>query len=326
MKKVAILVDDGCWAMNIFSVADFFRIVALLEKHLGLPHNYAVRLLSVDGVRVHAAGGHPIQPDGSIDDDFNPDLIVIPAIEGIRLSSHFTPDARLVAWLKARNRKRTRFLALTTGTCFLLAAGLTGTGLVATHWAFIGVLKRLYPDSRFVANRALVQAESIWTTGTLDGGFDALLEIVAQDCGDHFSQLCAAHLLVSDPRRLSPLLPGHRNHDDEAILEAQDWIESRHAEAVTIEGMANEVGLTERTMKRRFRLATGLSPNVYVQKVRIDKAKKLLLTTSMAMKEIAYAVGYENVSFFVRLFKRQVGYTPAQWRRLHTIRPLRAEL
>ncbi|EPU1586409.1 helix-turn-helix domain-containing protein [Pseudomonas aeruginosa] len=77
--------------------------------------------------------------------------------------------------------------------------------------------------------------------------------------------------------------------------------------------------LAERTLKRRFQQATRLSPNLYVQKVRIDKAKKLLLASSMSVKAIAYEVGYENVSFFVRLFKTHVGQTPAAWRKCEAI-------
>lgn len=302
--------------MGVFSVADFFRIVSLLEKHLGLPQCFAVRLLSVDGDEVRAAGGHPIRVDGAIGG--NPDLIVIPAVEGTRLSDGFEPDLRLVEWLGTR-RKQCRFLALTTGASLLAEAGLGGDGLLATHWAFVGALKRRHPGRRFVVNRSHVQGGNVWTTGTLDGCFDALLEILAQDRGDHFSQLCAAHILVSDPRTLNPILPGHRDHDDDAILKVQDWIESHYAESVTIERMAAEVGWAERTLKRRFRQATGLTPNLYVQKVRIDKAKKLLLATGMAVKEIAYDVGYENGSFFGRLFKKQVGCTPAEWRRRNAI-------
>ena len=103
------------------------------------------------------------------------------------------------------------------------------------------------------------------------------------------------------------------------ILRLQDWIESHHAEAITIERMGHEVGLAERTLKRRFQQATRLSPNLYVQKVRIDKAKKLLLASSLSVKAIAYEVGYENVSFFVRLFKTHVGQTPAEWRKCESI-------
>lgn len=318
MKQVAVLAYEGCWAMGVFSVTDFFRIAAMLEKHLGLKPAYAVRVLSVDGEGVRAAGGHLIQPDGAVGSAGALDLIVIPAIEGVRLSGHFQPDVRLVAWLKSR-RKGTRYLALTTGACFLAAAGLARDEMMTTHWAFVGALKRLYPQNSFVGSRSHVQSGDIWTTGTLDGGFDALLEMLAQERGDHFSQLCATHLLVSDPRRLNPILPGHRDHSDEAILKAQDWIESHYAQSVTISQMGQAVSLTERTLKRRFRLATRLTPNTYVQKVRIDKAKKLLLASGMAVKEVAHQVGYENASFFVRLFKAQVGRTPAQWRRSHVV-------
>lgn len=319
MKKVAILAYDGCWAMSVFSVTDFFRVVALLEQHLGLAQSYAVEVLSTDGAEVCAASGHVIQPDGAITDADDYDLVVIPAIEGVRLAAGFTPDAELLAWLKARRQQSARLLALTTGVCFMAAAGLAEHLLMATHWAYVRQLKKRYPGCQFVAHQSFLQAANIWSTGSLNGGFDALLEILAQDRGDQFTQLCATHLLVSAPERLNPILPGHRNHCDESILKVQDWIESHYAEVITIKRMSHEAGLTERTLKRRFLQATRISPILYVQKVRIDKAKKLLLATGLSVKAIAYEVGYENVSFFVRLFRAQVGQTPAQWRKCEEV-------
>jgi len=319
MKKVAILSYDGCWAMGVFSVTDFFRIVALLEQHLGLAQTYAVEVLSFDGQEIYSASGHMIQPDAAITDANDYDLLVIPPIEGVRLAAGFTPERRLLTWLAARHKRGARLLAMTTGVCFVAAAGLAEHQLLATHWAYVRQLKKQYPTYQFIAQQSFLQAESIWSTGTLNGGFDALLEILAQDRGDQFSQMCATHLLVSAPERLNPILPGHRNHGDEAILRLQDWIESHHAESLTIERMGREVGLAERTLKRRFQLAIKLSPILYVQKVRIDKAKKLLLATNQSVKAIAYEVGYENVSFFVRLFRTHVGQTPAEWRRCEAI-------
>ncbi|EQL43505.1 hypothetical protein M770_31975 (plasmid) [Pseudomonas aeruginosa VRFPA03] len=104
MKKVAILAYDGCWAMNLFAVTDFFRVVALLEQHLGLAPGYAVEVLSGDGAEVRAASGHRVQADGAIDAAQCYELVVIPAIEGVRLGAGFSPDARLVAWLAAQHR------------------------------------------------------------------------------------------------------------------------------------------------------------------------------------------------------------------------------
>lgn len=92
-------------------------------------------------------------------------------------------------------------------------------------------------------------------------------------------------------------------------------MEAQHAEPLRIEVLARRFGFSERNLKRCFQAATGLSPNQYVQRVRIDKAKKLLLATRLSVKEVAYEVGYENTSFFVRLFKRELERTPVQWRR-----------
>ncbi len=315
MQKVAILAYDGCWAMGVFSVTDFFRVVALLDQHLRHAPSYRVDILSADGNPVRSASGHAIPADSAIARARGYDLVVIPAIEGVRLSKGWVPDPRLVAWLGKQKQQGARLLALTTGVCFVAATGLADATLMTTHWAFVRPLKKRYPACRFVAHPSCVQADGIWSTGSLNGGFDALLEILAQDRGDAFAQLCATHLLVSAPEQLNPILPGHRNHADEAILKVQTWIESHHAESLTIERMCREAGMAERTLKRRFQLATQVSPNVYVQKVRIDKAKKLLLATDAPIKAIASEVGYENVSFFVRLFKTHVGQTPAQWRR-----------
>ncbi|MBV4475248.1 GlxA family transcriptional regulator [Pseudomonas botevensis] len=314
MINVAILAYDGCWGMGVFSATDFFRIVTLLERHLDVAQSYTIRVLSVDGADISLASGHLIRPDAALNDADDCNLIVIPPLEGIRLAQGFEPDPQTLQWLAARKAHGARVLAMTTGACYVAAAGLAKGSLLATHWAFTRQLKKRYPQHDFVAHQSFMHSEGIWSSGSLGGGFDALLEMLAQDLGDHFAQLCATHLLVSAPERLSPILPGHRNHQDQAIFKVQDWIEAHHAEAVSLAQMAREAGLTERTLKRRFQLATRLSPNVYLQKVRIDKAKKLLLSSGMSVKSIAYEVGYENVSFFVRLFKTQVGQTPGEWR------------
>lgn len=301
--------------MSVFSVTDFFRIVALLERHLNRPSSYQVEVLSADGRNVRSASGHAIVPDGAVAHAGDYALIVIPPVEGARLGGGVAPDSTLVSWLAARKQEGARLLALTTGAAYVAATGLADNVLMATHWAFVRQLKKRYPNCQFVAHPSFLQADGIWTTGSLGGGFDALLEAVAQDEGDPFAQMCAAHLLIAPPEKLSPILPGTRNHFDAAILKVQEWMESRHAQAITITQMGREVGMADRTLKRRFQLATGLSPNRYLQKLRVEKAKKLLLATDQSIKAVAYGVGYENVSFFVRVFKTQTGLTPAQWRK-----------
>ncbi|MGU1419814.1 GlxA family transcriptional regulator [Pseudomonas aeruginosa] len=312
MKEVAVLAYDGCWGMGVFAVADFFRIVSLLEAHIGLEPSFRVRILA-SAREVTVASGHSLRADAILEIDADCDLLVIPAIEGARLAG-FVPDAASLAWIAQRIDAGARVLALTTGAAWLAASRRADGLLLASHWAYVRQLARRYPQCRFIGQRSYLQADGLYTTGSLGGCFDALLEIIARERGDRFSQLCATHLLVADAQRLSPILPGRRNHRDESILALQDWIEANHAEPLGLERMAAQAGFALRTLKRRFGAATGLSPIRYLQQVRVDRAKKLLLATPLSIREIAYEVGYENVSFFVRLFRKEAGDTPSHWR------------
>ncbi|HEK0817336.1 TPA: helix-turn-helix domain-containing protein [Pseudomonas aeruginosa] len=298
--------------MGVFAVADFFRIVSLLEAHIGLEPSFRVRILA-SAREVTVASGHSLRADAILEIDADCDLLVIPAIEGARLAG-FVPDAASLAWIAQRIDAGARVLALTTGAAWLAASRRADGLLLASHWAYVRQLARRYPQCRFIGQRSYLQADGLYTTGSLGGCFDALLEIIARERGDLFSQLCATHLLVADAQRLSPILPGRRNHRDESILALQDWIEANHAEPLGLERMAAQAGLRLRTLKRRFGAATGLSPIRYLQQVRVDRAKKLLLVTPLSIREIAYEVGYENVSFFVRLFRKEAGDTPSHWR------------
>ncbi|HGM7405144.1 TPA: GlxA family transcriptional regulator [Pseudomonas aeruginosa] len=293
-------------------MADFFRIVSLLEAHIGLEPSFRVRILA-SAREVTVASGHSLRADAILEIDADCDLLVIPAIEGARLAG-FVPDAASLAWIAQRIDAGARVLALTTGAAWLAASRRADGLLLASHWAYVRQLARRYPQCRFIGQRSYLQADGLYTTGSLGGCFDALLEIIARERGDRFSQLCATHLLVADAQRLSPILPGRRNHRDESILALQDWIEANHAEPLGLERMAAQAGLALRTLKRRFGAATGLSPIRYLQQVRVDRAKKLLLATPLSIREIAYEVGYENVSFFVRLFRKEAGDTPSHWR------------
>lgn len=313
MKKIAIIVYDGCWAMSVMMLKDFFHVVNLLSIRQGLAESYQVEMISLDGLAKTSASNPSIEVDDKVRRETTYDLVILPSFEGNRLIQIQEENDDLVDWLKSQIQQQTPTLALTTAAYFLAATQQLQHVLLATHWAFLRELKRLFPQSSFTANRNYLQSEQIYTTGTLLGTFDALLGIVAQQKGDYFAQLCASHLLMHAPQELNPVLPNFRNHCDEAVLQVQDWLDANFSQENRIADLAKQFNFSERNLKRRFQLATQISPNQYLQQVRVDKAKKLLLTTEMNVQQIAYAVGYENVSFFIRIFKKITGCTPSQW-------------
>ncbi|MCH7380636.1 MULTISPECIES: GlxA family transcriptional regulator [Acinetobacter] len=313
MKKIAIIVYDGCWAMSVMMLKDFFHVVNLLSIRQGLAESYQVEMISLDGLAKTSASGPSIEVDDKVRRETTYDLVILPSFEGNRLIQIQEENNDLVDWLTSQIQQQTPILALTTAAYFLAATQQLQHVLLATHWAFLRELKRLFPQSSFTANRNYLQSEQIYTTGTLLGTFDALLGIVAQQKGDYFAQLCASHLLMHAPQELNPVLPNFRNHCDEAVLQVQDWLDINFPQENRIADLAKQFNFSERNLKRRFQLATQISPNQYLQQVRVDKAKKLLLTSEMNVQQIAYLVGYENVSFFIRVFNKITGCTPSQW-------------
>lgn len=299
--------------MSVMMLKDFFHIVNLLSIRQGQAESYQVEILSLDGLAKTSASGPSIEVDDKVRRESTYDLVILPSFEGNRLIQIQEENDDLVDWLTSQIQQQTPILALTTAAYFLAATQQLQHVLLATHWAFLRELKRLFSQSSFTANRNYLQSEHIYTTGTLLGTFDALLGIVAQQKGDYFAQLCASHLLMHAPQELNPVLPNFRNHCDEAVLQVQDWLDINFSQENRIADLAKQFNFSERNLKRRFQLATQISPNQYLQQVRVDKAKKLLLTTEMNVQQIAYAVGYENVSFFIRVFNKITGCTPSQW-------------
>jgi transcriptional regulator GlxA family with amidase domain len=315
MKRIGVLAYDGCWSMNVSLVKDIFRIVSLLESHKGLQADYSAEILTIDGKEVISANGSVIVPDKRLDQTTSYDLIIVPAIEGVRLSQEATKYEEVIGALSTMITDRSPLLSLSTGAYFIAATGKAHNILLATHWAYVKKLNALFPNVTFANHSSYIKDQNIYSTSTLNAAIDVLLAFISQDKGERFAYECATHLLVSDPKESHPILPGYRNHKDFRVYHVQDWIETHYQGTCSIEEMAKELGFSQRNLKRRFQEATGIPPNQYLQRVRIDKAKKLLLSTSMTIKEISYEVGYESDSFFTRAFKKNTGETPSQWRK-----------
>jgi len=313
MKKVAIIAYEGCWAMSVYLAKDFFRVVELLDQHYQLPKSYTVEILTSDGKPITSSSNVLIHPDTQFGEQ-EYDLIVLPPIEISKLANMPPESHEIVEWLKPRLKTDAAILSLSTGSYFLAASKMLNSTLLATHWSFVNKMEQYFPENLFTAHKSYLRAGNLYTTGSFEAGINVLLNIVAEDKGDRFSQLCATHLLISEPNQVAPALPAFRNHNDNRISQVQDWIDQNFKKNIRILDLAQKFSFSERNLKRRFLNAAGLAVNRYIQEVRIEKAKKLLLTTEQTVKEISIEVGYENDSFFTRLFKKNTGMTPAKWR------------
>jgi transcriptional regulator GlxA family with amidase domain len=314
MKRVGIVAYDYCWAMSVFLAKDFFRIVSLLEKHAEVTQSFRADIVTINGNDVISASGSKLCSEGIFDTNNHYDALIIPGIEGGGLEKAITNNSRLTDILKSITQRGIPILSFTTGAAFIAATGIANDTLLATHWAFTKKLRQMYPSSQFASHETYLVFRNISSAGSLQGCMDLLLDLVANEKGEDFAQLCAAHFLIEHPSKVKPVLSGTRNHTDEAIINIQYWIEANCAESISIQHIAVKFAFSERNLKRRFKNATSLSIVQYIQKARILKAKQLLLSTELSIKEISYAVGYQNDSFFSRLFRSETGLSPKNWK------------
>jgi transcriptional regulator GlxA family with amidase domain len=298
----------------VMIVNDFFTIVNRLQSHHNQTLSFSCQIVSVDGNAVNSASGNLIQVDAALAEVETTDLVIIPPIEGQKLGHDVNGKDELILWLQRIDERNIPIVSISTGAFLLAEAGLLENKLVATHWAFLKYFRKTYPNTHFTTNKSYTLAKNIYSTGSFNGCMDVLLHYVSLTKGEHFAQQCAAHSLLTSPELLPPVLLGKRNHLDEAIIDVQDWIEENYNKGFLILELANKFAFSERNLKRRFTLATGISPIKYLQEVRLEKAKRLLISTDQSVSCIAYSIGYENCSFFIRLFKRNLGVTPKQWR------------
>ena len=200
-------------------------------------------------------------------------------------------------------------------------AGLLDGHDATTHWAYCEVMKRRYPRTRVHPQRALVatgEGQRLVMAGGGTSWLDLGLYLIARHTGvEHAMRVARVNLIDWHDAGQQPYarLGRSRQVDDAVIARCQVWIADHYREPAPVAAMVRLSGVAERSFKRRFEQATGMSPLAYVHTLRLEEAKQMLEATDAPIEAIANEVGYEDAGFFARLFRRNVDLTPGQYRR-----------
>lgn len=249
------------------------------------------------------------------------DIIIVPSIllgpDGWRKGRH--PE--LVDWLVAMHRRGALLCSACSGVFLLAETGLFDGMDATVHFGYARAFAAAFPAVPIHPERVLVisgRREELITSGASMTWHDLALYLMARYAGATAAQTVARMFALQwHQDGLAPYIvfEGRSDHGDLAIQAAQEWIARHFPVANALEGMARRSGLTERTFKRRFTSATGLSPTAYIQRLRVEDAKRRLERTEASVDEISWQVGYEEPAFFRRLFKRVTGLAPGVYRR-----------
>jgi transcriptional regulator GlxA family with amidase domain len=281
-------------------------------------HPYIVTL---DPAGVRSANGIGIKPDYSLEDCPEPAIVCIPDFSLVPGASCEETYAAEAAWLHRCHAGGATLASVCTSTMLLAATGLLDGREATIHWAYAKTLALHYPTVRVQPNRALVvggASQRIVMAGGGTSHHDLALYLIGRFVGLREAlDISKAYLINWHDAGQQPFasLQISSQATDGLIAQCQEWIADNYASPSPVTAMARLSSLPERTFIRRFTKATGLSPLAYVHSMRLEEAKQILETEELSIETVAAQVGYEDASFFGRLFRRKVGLTPAQYRR-----------
>ena len=323
--KIAILVIPECTASVVYGLYDLLLSTSrdwqmITEGKTGI-EPIEVFLVARHADEVRISNDVKVTPHYSLDECPSVDVICVPEV-------NLPPDASLegrynaeLAWLRERHRQGTQLASTCSGSILFAEAGLLDGLDATTHWAWCDAMSARYPHVTVHAQRALVatgEGQRLIMAGGGTSWLDMALYLIARTVGvEEAMQVARINLIDWHQIGQQPFarLARTRQVEDALMAQCQQWIAEHYQERNPVAGMAHISGLPERTFKRRFQQATGMSPLQYVHTLRLEQAKQLLETTELSVDAIANECGYEDAGFFIRLFRREVNLTPAQYRK-----------
>jgi transcriptional regulator GlxA family with amidase domain len=317
MKHIAILVPRGAAALSciegpytLFTKANDFL------KSSGKPPLFKVQLVGITADTQAYDRFFSVSPDVTIGDAQQFDLVIIPAVNGnmeevIELNRAFFP------WINTQYKNGAEVASLCVGTFLLASTGLLKGRKCATHWLATADFRRLFPDVELVSDKIITDEQGIYSSGGANSFWNLLLYLLEKYTDREMAILCAKYFAIEIDRSNQSafiMFQGQRDHQDESVKEAQEFIENNFRQKITVDQLASKFAIGRRNFERRFKKATSNTVIEYMQRVKIEAAKKSFETSRKNINEIMYDVGYSDTKAFRLVFRKTTGLSPIEYR------------
>jgi transcriptional regulator GlxA family with amidase domain len=316
--KLSVLVLEGCMPSAVTGIGDLVALANHVLRGQDQPARLALQTVSVDGKPVRAARGVSLKVDGAIGDKWPRDAVLVPGflVAGEGAGRRNYERRRALGWVR-RQHAVGRVVAASCGGVFLLAeAGLLDGRRATTTWWLQSELKRRYPTVDVARDAVVTQADRIVCAAGPMSWVDALLRVIEIVDGAEVARLCADYAVIDTAQRTQatyqPL--GYVLQQSPLLVEADMLVRCAGETPMTVRGLAQRLGISERTLHRRMTELTGEPPQAFIVRRRIELARTLLETTRQSIKTIAHAIGYEDESSFRRAFRKLTAVSPQAYR------------
>jgi transcriptional regulator GlxA family with amidase domain len=245
------------------------------------------------------------------------DVVLVPTLEP-DIADRLAQNREVVAWVRRMHDRGAQVASACTGAFLLAEAGLLDGRAATTHWAFQDLLRQRYPRVRVRPEAIVVDEGRVCTAGGSTSFLNLTLHLIERWLGADVARLASKVFLVDvnkSPQTAYAILAGQKTHADTEILRAQGLMDADLAAGSSVGELSEKIAMSRRTFVRRFTRATGTSPREYLQRARIEAAKRALEETRRSVGSIASGIGYTDPVAFRKVFARLTGLTPADYRR-----------
>jgi transcriptional regulator GlxA family with amidase domain len=321
--QVSLVVFPECDPSIIYGVFDtlWFAGIEWVNGESRGEHLFEPRIVTAEPGVMRLCTGVSIVSQATIDEVANTDVVFVPNVVVNSAEDLRKLDRRLLDWLVRMHADGAHLYAACGGSLALAEAGLLDDQEATTHWCYVPLFRQEYPSVKLHEDRILVQTghgRTILCCGGASSWQDLALLLIAKYGGTEEAIRISKFFLYQwhrDGQLPYASMIANGAHGDAVIERCQTWLAQNYEQPDIVAELVQRSGLPKRTFDRRFRSATGYSPLAYVQALRIEEAKHLLETGSQPIEEIAQEVGYADLASFRRLFRRQAGMSPGDYRK-----------
>ena len=316
MKTVSILVPESSVLQAIADPQYLFSAVNQFLAVSGKAPLFNVQLVGAKEEIKLNGGIFSVHPDLQINDVEKTDLIFIPALFG-DMTTAIAQNQALIPWIQAQYEKGAEVASLCVGAFLLASTGLLDGKKCSTHWGFQNEFREMFPKVEVIDGSIITEEHRLYSSGGANSYWNLLLHLVEKYTDRETAILASKYFAIDIDRESQTtfaMFKGQKNHTDEAIKQAQEYIEKNVQDRINVDELADLVAVGRRSFERRFKSATNNTILEYIQRIKIEAAKHSFESSRKNITEVMYDVGYTDTKAFRAIFKKITGLTPIEYR------------
>lgn len=316
MKHISILVPEGAILGSLEGTRQVFTQVNDFFRARGEAPAFKVELVGLSPETRLSGGIFTANVNCLLDDVKKTDLIIIPAVDG-NLEVALQKNRDFIPWIIHHYKNGAEVASLCLGAFILASTGLLNGRKCATHWMAESQFRKMFPDVELVTEKVITDQQGLYSSGGAFSFLNLILYLVEKYAGRDMAILAAKVFAIEIERKdqLSfVIFQGQKDHADDAIRKAQEFIEQNYREKITVEQLTDMLALGRRNFERRFKKATSNTVAEYIQRVKVEAAKKSFENSRKNISEIMFEVGYSDSKAFRTTFRKVTGLSPIEYR------------